>query len=121
MLQDLKIPLLQDRRKDKRLTFLYKIVEGLIPAIPADPFLTPLRNKRQIKTTNRPEYTSSNFVERYGRNNSRCFVLDSAKTDTHRNSFFIRTVSEWNNLPDNVVCAKSVEEFHSLLLTTKLY
>ena len=34
MLEDLNIPTLQQRRQDDRLTFLYKISEGLIPAIP---------------------------------------------------------------------------------------
>ena len=33
MLKDLNIPTLQSRRKNDRLTFLFKISEGLIPAI----------------------------------------------------------------------------------------
>ena len=32
-------------------------------------------------------------------------------------SFFIRTVSVWNNLTEEVVSAKSVEEFQSLIST----
>ena len=32
-------------------------------------------------------------------------------------SFFIRTVSDWNNLTEEVVSAKSVEEFRSLIST----
>ena len=39
------------------------------------------------------------------------------KQDTYRNSFFIRTVSDWNNLTEDVVSAKSVEEFRSLTST----
>ena len=109
--RDLNLPSLQDRRREKRLVFLYKLVEGLIPAIPAES-LTPVWNKKQIKTTSRSDFTSSNIIRRFARSNSRCFSLDGAKTDTHKNIFFIRTaVSDWNNLAEEVVSAKSVEEF----------
>ena len=37
MLKDLDLPTLQQRRKELRLTFLFKIVEGMVPAIPAIP------------------------------------------------------------------------------------
>ena len=107
---------LQDIRREKHLVFLYEIAEGLIPAIPAESFLTPVRNQRQIKVTSRSDFTSSNIIRRFARNNSRCFSLGSAKTDTNRNSFFVRTVSDWNNLTE-VVSAKSVEEFRSLIST----
>ena len=136
MLKDRNLPSLQDRRREKRLVFLYKIAAGLIPAIPAEPFLTPVRNKRQIKTTSRSDFTSSDIIRRFARNNccfslgsaktdtyrfarnnNRCFSLGSAKADTYRNNFFIRTVSDWNNLTEEVVSAKSVEEFRSLLST----
>ena len=115
MLKDLNLSSLQDRRREKRLVFLYKIAAGLIPAIPAEPFLTPVRNKRQIKTTSRSDFTSSNIIRRFARNNGRGFSLGSAKTDTYKNSFFIRTVSDWKNLTEEVVSTKSVEEFRSLM------
>ena len=115
MLKDLNLPSLQDRQTE-RLVLLYKIAEGLIPAIPAESFLTPVRKKRQIRTTSRSDFTSSSSIRRFARNNSRCFSLGSAKTDTYRNNFFIRTVSDWNNLTE-VVSAKSVEEFRSLIST----
>ena len=88
MLKDLNLPSLQDKRREKRLVFLYKIAPGLIPAIPAEPFLTPVRNKRQIKTTSRSDFTSSNIIRKFARNNNRCFSLGSAKTDTYSNSFY---------------------------------
>ena len=117
MLKDLNLPPLQDRWREKRLIFLYKTAAGLIPAIPAESFLTPVRNKRQIKITSRSDFISSNTIRRFARNNSCCFSLGSAKTDTYRNSFFIRTVSDCNNLTEEVVSAKLVEEFRSLTLT----
>ena len=41
MLQELNLPTLQQRRKDARLTFLFKISHGLVPAIPREKYLTP--------------------------------------------------------------------------------
>ena len=44
MLQELNLPplhCLQERRKQQRLTTLYKIVKGHIPAMPPENFLTP--------------------------------------------------------------------------------
>ena len=35
------LPTLQERREDLWLTFLYKVVEGMVPAIPPDKYLTP--------------------------------------------------------------------------------
>ena len=35
------LPTLPERREDLRLTFLHKMVEGLVPAIPPDKYLTP--------------------------------------------------------------------------------
>ena len=36
------------RRRDLRLTLLYKISQGLLPSINPEKYLTPIRNKRQI-------------------------------------------------------------------------
>ncbi|XP_052268303.1 uncharacterized protein LOC127869685 [Dreissena polymorpha] len=48
MLKSMKIPPLQERRKAIRLIFFFKVVEGLVPAMPSQDFLTPVRqSKRQ--------------------------------------------------------------------------
>ena len=49
MLEDLKLPILQQQRLESRLAMLYKVVRGTVPAINAGEFLIPLRNKRNIK------------------------------------------------------------------------
>ena len=50
MLQELNLPPLQECRKQQRLTTLYKIVKGHIPAMPPESFLTPAeRNGRRIR------------------------------------------------------------------------
>ncbi|KAH3799770.1 hypothetical protein DPMN_035049 [Dreissena polymorpha] len=48
MLKRMKIPTLQERRKANKLIF-YKVVEGLVPALPSQDFLTPVRqSKRRV-------------------------------------------------------------------------
>ncbi|KAH3694173.1 hypothetical protein DPMN_081612 [Dreissena polymorpha] len=42
MLKSMKIPPLQERRKANRLIFFFKVVEGLVPVMPSQDFLTPL-------------------------------------------------------------------------------
>jgi hypothetical protein len=39
MLKDIDLPTLQDRRTNAKLVFLYKVVEGLVPAIDPDMFI----------------------------------------------------------------------------------
>ena len=52
MLQELNLPPLQERRKQQRLTTLYKIVKGHIPAMPPENFLMPVdRNRWRIHLT----------------------------------------------------------------------
>ena len=48
MLNNQDLPSLQDRRMVVRLTFFYKVVEGLVPEISPDAFLKPQRPKCQI-------------------------------------------------------------------------
>ncbi|KAL8621525.1 hypothetical protein ACOMHN_026197 [Nucella lapillus] len=43
MLSTLELPTLQQRRRDLRFTFFYKVVEGLVPAIPSADILTPTK------------------------------------------------------------------------------
>ena len=66
---------LQDRRKELRLVLLYKIAEGLLPAIPPDPHLTPCRPKRKIRARTFGDFFASNPVTRHQRVNDRCFEV----------------------------------------------
>ena len=52
MLAELNLPPLQDRRKANRLTFFFKVVEGLVPAMQSNDFLTPIRGKHHINLNN---------------------------------------------------------------------
>ena len=61
MLEDLKLPTLQQRRLESRLVMLYRVVRGMVPAINADEFLVPLRNKRNIKPRLCPDFQTTNY------------------------------------------------------------
>ena len=44
-----------------------------------------------------------------------CFKPIPAKTDNYRNSFFVKTVLDWNELYDSVVYAKTVDTFKTAI------
>ena len=62
MLRDLELPTLKERRKDKRLIFMYNIQKGSVPAIPPNAYLKPIVSKRRIKAKTFSDYESKNIV-----------------------------------------------------------
>ena len=116
MLEDLNLPPLQQRRKQQRLTTLYKIIEGHIPALPPGDFLTPAdTNKRKIKPKIFPGFETKNIVKKYTYNNSRGYIIPDHSTEQYKCSFFVRTVADWNELAEKVVQAGSVTAFSAAL------
>ena len=115
MLLDLKLETLQERRKDKRLSFLFKISKGTVPAIPASEYLLPVKNKRRIKAKTYDNCETKNIIKRHQILHNNCFQLPESKTVTYKNSFFPRTISEWNELSEFVVSAPSLEVFRARL------
>ena len=91
MLKDLELPTLQERRRQLRLAFLYKVAEGLIPSLPPDKYLKTIRNKRQIKPKIFSDHITSNVVKTYVTNNSRPFQIPPNNgSDIYKNSFFLK-------------------------------
>ena len=115
MLADLDLQTLQERRKELRLTFLFKVVEGLVPAIPSPDYLVPVRNKRRIRATKLSDFIVDNTVTAHQLNNSRCFVTPRCNTEVYKNSYFPKTIAEWNQLEDSIVTVDKVEAFRSAL------
>ena len=115
MLEDLKLPTLQQRRLESRLVMLYKVVRGMpggmVPAINIDEFLIPLRNKRNIKPRLCSDFQTTNFVQRYSVNHTECFKIPESKSDQFKNSFFVRIVSDWNQLEGCQIRAETVNSF----------
>ena len=115
MLETLELSSLEQRRSFNRLVFMYKVVEGLVPAIPVDDFLKQQKPKRLIRPRKYSDHISKNIVDRHSVNNNRCFVIENCKTEQMKQSFFVRTVVEWNQLDTEVVRAETVESFRDAL------
>ena len=114
----LNLPLLKDRRQLNRLCFFYKVVEGLVPALPSENFLKTetSRPRRKIKTTTQKDFLTVNIVDNFIRNNDRCFKVQTCKTTELKESFFIKTAREWNALDNNIVNAPTVVTFRNSLI-----
>jgi hypothetical protein len=113
MLKNLDLPTLQQRRKELRLTFLFKVVEGLVPVIPSSSYIIQIREKGRIQPSSRlKDYSATNIVDKYQTNNSKCYrPIGTATTVTNTHSLFFRTVYEWNQLEEEHINATSVTVF----------
>ena len=67
-------------------------------------------NSRQFEN-----FQSSNIVEKSVVNNSKGYIVPNPNTEQFRNSFFVKTVIQWNHLEESVVTAETVEGFRSAL------
>jgi hypothetical protein len=94
MLENLKWQTLEERRTNARLTMLYKIKKN----IEEDHKLIP--TNRKLRNTN-----------------SNCFQIPSCNTTTRKESFYPRTIRDWNTLPNSVTTASSLKSFKRLLAT----
>ena len=117
MLRDLKLQPLQQRRLESRLVMMYKIVRGMVPAINADEVFIPIRNKRQIKPKSHQDCYSSNIISKYALNNSECYKVPASNTDQHKNSYFVKTTSDWNCLSDTHIRAETINSFKTAVHT----
>ena len=115
MLADLELLSLKERRSMNRLIFFFKVVEGLFLPIAPEDFLKPIRQKRHIRAKKYSDYQSSSIIERQVINHDKCFIVEKAKTEQYKHSFFTRTTVEWNHLDSDIVHAETVEGFKSAL------
>ena len=84
---------LQVRRVKIRLLLLFKTQHNLV-AIPAEAYLLPSDSRTRGQNT---------------------FRIPSTRKDVYRNSFFPRSIREWNNLPSAATTSSSVDEFRDTL------
>ena len=94
MMEDLQWEPLAARRKTNRLSMLYRIQHGLVD-IPYQKYL------RSSDSRTRGQHR---------------FYQERIQDDIYNNSFFPRTVRDWNQLPARVMSANSLEVFRSTLL-----
>ena len=83
----LQWPTPAQRRCCYRLTLLYKINHNLV-TVPSCQYITP----NQTST----------------RSNSLAYLPFRCNTNAYQNSLFPKTVSQWNALPEHLVCAPSL-------------
>ena len=93
--KDLKWPTLEDRRRNQRLAFMYKVCNG------------------QVAVT--PEHLGLERTVRTRKNHRHKFRELGWKTVEKKNSYTNRTVPEWNGLPAAVAEADSLDIFKSQL------
>ena len=105
---------LEERRRQLRMTMLYKKAKGLALVLPADAFLTAAnRNRRTIRPTTYEGYETHNILQGQANNNSRCFKVPHSKTDQYRGLFFVKTVIEWNTLTNDIINLPTFNAFSS--------
>ena len=88
MLQSLNWPTLQHRRKRMHLTLLYKSINGLL-ALKIPNYFTAISTNTRVH-----HHQSYHFTH--------------IRTDAYMNSFFPRTIREWNDLPQHVIDSNSL-------------
>ena len=92
MISELKWRSLEQRRIDTRLAMMYKMRNGLV-GIDTRSILVPMSGM-----------TASAHPHRY-------LVPRLGRIDVHTNSFFVRSVVQWNALPNDVAAAPSIDAF----------
>ena len=115
MQKELNLPTLQERRKEKRLCFLYNIQKGTVPAIDKNDYLKPIQNKRQIRAKKYSDCIQQNIVSRHQNLHEKCYQLPTSLSTVYKHSFFPRTISEWNELPPVIVSAENINIFKDRL------
>lgn len=92
-----KIPTLEQRRKIARLKFLFLLYHNKLN-VNAGAYIQP-------------------FLSRTSRNRHTCNLLPyQTRTNLFKNSFFPRTITDWNSLPENIVLSQSANVFERALL-----
>ena len=85
--------------------------------MPEKEFLSRTKTgRRRVKPTRYGESEESNIVRNLVRNNSLSYDPIFANTKQYENSFFPRTVAEWNELEESTVQKNSVDSFRAALL-----
>ena len=95
MLEELAWTTLEERRVNDRLTMMYKIHNNLAP-LSKQAYIT------QVTQSTRATHPHS-------------YQMPYSRTETHRQSFFPRTIKNWNSLPTEIVAAPSVGAFRNRL------
>jgi hypothetical protein len=100
--EETKFETMKDRRKNHRLTMLYKMVYQLVP--PLLYYLLP----EKVENRTRHNLRSKKDID-----------TPYARIDAHKFSFLPSTIKDWNNLPIKTKEAKSINAFKHAITKTK--
>ena len=78
---------------------MYELVSGIYDAMTAN--ILKLRKDHTTRST--------------ARGHSKMLFAQRPRLDIRKHSFTVRAATTWNSLPDNVVCAKSINSFKNRL------
>ena len=95
MLEHLKWPTLEHRRKLARLMMMYKLSNNIVNVDYGDCLIQPQQFSRNM--------------------HPKSFQTISCRTNCRKESFLPRTIRDWNALPSTTVSAESLAEFKTLL------
>ena len=98
-LQELEWVSLESRRKQSRLTHLYKAINTDTSTIRIPSYFTQRHNARSTRSCNEQK-----------------FINPRTQTDIYKYSFFPRTICEWNSLPNDIVNFFSLDGFRTALM-----
>ena len=114
MLKSLKLNTLEEGRTYNRLVMMYKISRGLVPAV--DPAIYLVKSQgRIVKPKVYSDYKVTNIVNNRTSKNTCSYKIPYTRTPQYKNSFFVRTLVEWNHLDEETAHAQTVEGFKSAL------
>ena len=99
MLQELRWPTLERRRRCARLTMFYRVHHGMAH-INSKFHPLPSTRRRRVRSTHNSHYD-----------------LPSTKRTYRQKSFFPRTIPEWNSLPEDSVSETTLASFKARLVT----
>ena len=97
MLQDLQWDTLETMRRHARLSTIYKMCHGLLDGDWGDYLIT----SKERRTRGSHDFK---------------FIVPKGHKDIFRFSFFPRTITEWNKLPEEIVSSQSLCIFKSKLI-----
>ena len=71
-----------------QIVFLFKMVEGLVPAINPEEYLKPQKQKRRIKPRTYENFKSINLVEKHSVNHEREYEIEQCHSEQLKRLIF---------------------------------
>ena len=92
---------------------MYRNVKGSRLTTPTETFFQP--PKKNIQSKHFPDHVYSNYVQQLTTNNTIYFIEPTAHIEQFQNSFFVKTIVDWNQLNESQVKAETITDFSRLI------